>query len=483
MMNVYDEHADGTTAEAQSDHRKEAKRPFLRNLTARLRLHPLLPFAALAALGALLTGCGGVFRGGQAPGAQQQSLIDQEVRVFVEGGAWTWFNDERARFVGPYLYIGHVSTEGYSSVTAFPLDEEAGPAPQTTRLSSFQEVDDHDNPALLHLADGRTLATYAQHGEEPYWYWRFENADPQQVAWSPEQRTEALGDEATYNNLFQLSEEEGRIYNFFRGLNWDPTLMTSEDGGQTWSAPQHFMRSGTDETRPYVKYASDGAGRIDLLYTQAHPRATENNVYHLYYEGGTLHKSDGTPICQLSEADCLPVPVEAGTKIYDAEEAGRGWVWDIEYAEGGTPVGAYITARDDSVGNDLRYRYARYDGAAGQWQEQEIAHAGTRLYEGENHYAGGIAIDPAHVNTVYLSANVNPETGDSTATRRYQIYQGTTGGETWTWTQVTESPSADNLRPFVPRGSRATGHRAVLWLRGRYTAYENYGTNVVGLLE
>lgn len=407
---------------------------------------------------------------------------DTDVHVIVDNVAWTWFTDERAIVVDSFLYVGHVDTAGATRVTTYLIRASGDSGRDTTvRLSTYREVDDHNNPALLRLEDGRTLAAYAQHHEAPYWYWRFEKGDHESFQWSSERRSTSVGARVTYNNLFQLSGENGRIYNVFRGLNFDPTMMTSEDGGQTWSAPRHVLRSGGSGTRPYVKYVSNGEDRIDLLYTQGHPRQKKNDVYHLYYQDRVFHRSDGTRICHVKTEGCLPVQVDRGTLVYDADEAGRAWVWDVEYTEEGEPVGVYVTARDSTVGRDLRYRYARYDAETSTWTEQEIAHAGTRLYEGENHYAGGIALDPEDVGRVYLSADVHPETVGSTASGQYQIYEGTAENQEWTWTQITESSAADNLRPFVPRG--ADEHQVVLWLRGEYTTYTDYDTNVVGIIQ
>ncbi len=400
-----------------------------------------------------------------------------DVRVVAENAAWTWFTDERAIVAGSALYVGHVDTAGAVGVTTVRL----GSGQDTTvRLSTFREVDDHDNPALLQLDDGRVLATYAQHHEEPYWYWRSERPGSGSVKWSSQRRTDSLGAKVTYSNLFQLSDEDGRLYNLFRALNFDPTLMTSTDGGATWSAPRHLLTSGGAGTRPYVKYASNGEDRIDLLYTQAHPRQEATDVYHLFYDDGTLHRSDGTPICRLAAADCLPVEVKEGTRVYDAATAGRVWVWDLEYATNGEPVGVYVAARDSTIGKDLRYRYARYDAEAEAWAEQEIAHAGTRLYDDERHYAGGIALDPKNTDRVYASADVHPASGDTTASGRYQLYRGEREEEGWMWTQMTDTPAADNLRPFVPR--RPDGSPIVLWMRGEYGSYTDYDTNIVSLI-
>lgn len=260
-------------------------------------------------------------------------------------------------------------------------------------------------------------------------------------------------------------------------------MMISDDGGESWQSPRHVITSGSDQTRPSVKYISDGAERFDLLYTQGHPRQEKNNVYHLYYQEGALHRSDGTQICSLAADDCLPIRVGQGTQVYDAEEADRAWVWDIEYDDGGAPVAAFVVARDSTVGQDLRSRYARYDSEAETWRGREIAHAGTRLYEGENHYAGGIALDPSNSRRVYISSDVDPKTGDTTETGRYQIYRGTVGrrGERWRWTRLTATEAVDNLRPFLPR--EESDRHVVLWLRGRYSTYTEYDTDVVGSVQ
>lgn len=192
-----------------------------------------------------------------------------------------------------------------------------------------------------------------------------------------------------------------------------------------------------------------------------------------------MHRSDGTPIQPLPDGDVGPMPVGAGTLVYSADTSGRGWVWDLEYAPDGAPVGAYIASVDSTVGLDLRYRYARWDERAGRWREREIAYAGTHLYEPENHYAGGITIDPSDVNTVYVSGDVHPETG--APTNHYQLYRGTTTdeGETWRWTSLTPGATEDHIRPFVPRGDR----HVLLWLRGRYTTYTDYDMEVVALID
>lgn len=52
---------------------------------------------------------------------------------------------------------------------------------------------------------------------------------------------------------------------------------------------------------------------------------------------------------------------------------------------------------------------------------------------------------------------------------------------TWLWTSLTPHATEDNIRPFVPRGE---GERnIVLWVRGSYITYQDYDTNVVGVIQ
>ena len=121
--------------------------------------------------------------------------------------------------------------------------------------------------------------------------------------------------------------------------------------------------------------------------------------------------------------------------------------------------------------------------ASRSWKQQEIGHAGRHLYVPENHYAGGIAIDPNNINQVYLSTEVDPATGKPGETGRTQIFRGTTSdqGAKWTWQQLTFDPASDNIRPYLPRQKHFSN--CILWMRGRYDTYIDYDTDIVGILE
>lgn len=409
-----------------------------------------------------------------------------EVKLLARDGAWTWFNDERVLYDGDGLYIGSIDSAGVSRVDYYSTAYAQSPyAYREDPLSSWQSPDDHNNPALLQLASGKLLAAYAKHHLEPVWYTRKgEKRGPaafRSVRWADEVAIDAPA-KVTYSNLFQLAGEHGRVFNFMRCIGWNPTLLLSDDEGESWSDPIEVIRSGNDRTRPYVKYASNGRDRIDLVFTDAHPRDFAlNNVYHLYYQDGAFRRSDGTVVRTLAAIKGNPLTPADATLIYAGEEAGRGWVWDLEYDQHGQPVAAFINSVDHKVGKDLRYRLARWDESSKSWSQRQIAYAGTHLYAREQHYAGGIAIDPRNTEQVYLSSDVDPATGAPNATGRHQIYLGRYEGGAWVFQQLTHDAQVDNIRPVVPRGHDFA--KIALWVQGRYTTYEDYDTRIVGILE
>jgi hypothetical protein len=306
----------------------------------------------------------------------------------------------------------------------------------------------------------------------------------------------------TYANPFQLSAEGGRIYNFCRNLNFNPTVYTSTDGGNNWSAPQLFIETGGGGVRPYLKYASDYDQRIDFLYTDGHPRDVNNSLYHFYYQGGSFYRTDGTFVKSYANLPIVHDSGERGSVIYQYSGAaqsdpnewiptGRAWCWEIANDNDGSPVAVFTVQRDNVTGPNwfddrIYYYYARWTGT--NWQKRFIAHAGRPLYSAEDDYAGGICVDPVDPNVIYISSNAQDpfNLSDTTnvplrANERYELWRGVTedGGLTFNWTPVTTNSSVDNLRPYVPR--RNGGEPCVIWFRGTYSSYTAYSCSIVGL--
>lgn len=435
------------------------------------------------AQGAFLLAASEVYKLDLSPAKYTDILGKRRVVTISKEGAWTWYNDERVLFWNEHLVAGHMDNSGQSALAIYL--KPGGNSPHRLErftLSSWEEKDDHNNPALLPLGPDSLLAVYARHGTQKEFNSRIIGRN---FSLSPE-RTVSQSSNITYSNLYQLEEEGGRIYNFFRGEGWNPNYVTSDDQGDSWSDPTMIFKSGDQSTRPYVKYASDQQGRIDLFYTDGHPRNEPvNNVYHVFYEDGRFFNSKGKKIRKLEDLEAKPLVPGDGTQIYDGSgTGGRGWVHDFERGLDGQLAGVFISSPDGDEGLDLRYHYARFDPRKKTWNSYEVGYAGPHVYVPENHYAGGICIDPRDINVIWLSSTLDPATGEDNGTGRYQIYRGKTanGGEGWSFEQVTFNVNKDNYRPTVPRNRPDDMDECVVWFRGEYRTYKDYDCELVGIV-
>ena len=416
-------------------------------------------------------------------------------------GAWTWFNDERAILHQGSLYSGYVKGTGQTGITRHDLTTGENFHMVITTPAS-QQLDDHNNPSITELPDGRLTVLYSKHISGSQFYQRTSlvqlpttNAD-----WGPEV-TIAMPAANTYANTYRLTGESNALYNFSRCINFNPTLTISTDNGATWGASRQLIGTGSGTTRPYPRYCSNGTDRIDLIYTDGHPRDVENSVYHMYCKSGSLYKTDGTLIDSLAN---IPLDHDAGKKgniIYPFSNAawgpgdgpdnwiptGRGWTWDVQYGSGQVPACVFqVQVGTDATWSTSRvyYYYARWTGTS--WQRKFIAQGGRGIYAAESDYGGGMCLDPEDPRIVYFSSNAADPfaLGDINnvplrANNRYEIYRGFTadGGLTFTWTQVTVDSVSDNLRPIVP--PRHGRQEFLLWFNGTYTSYTNFSTKVL----
>ena len=409
------------------------------------------------------------------------------ITTLKENAGWCWFQDERAVIRDGILVFGSVADasgldgeqrDGNVEVTAFDLrgKKPLGIAILHERL----EGDDHNVPALLFLRDGRLLAVYSKHNTDTSIRCRITEQPNDYLRWSPEKIIDRDA-RVTYANVFFLQQEnagQGRIYDFYRGENWNPNYIFSDDDGQTWTYGGRLI---TFDGRPYVRYASNGRNRIHFITTEHHPRSFDNSLYHAYVEDGSLFRSDGTLIKSLAAG---PMSPSDGTRIFAGDSSQVAWGIDIHLDSEEKPFAAYSVQIDDDS-TKLVYRYARWDGEA--WNDHFLAHAGTALYGRERDYTGLVALDPESPDIVYISADADPVTGAPLISKKdnqphYEVFKGITDsqGKEWRWTALTSDSDSDNLRPIVPISD--ADEKVLLWLRGTYSSYTDYDLDAVGMI-
>lgn len=387
-------------------------------------------------------------------------------QIISPDGAWCWFADPRAIATRDSAYVGWINRAG---------DVQVGDLNgQIITLHEKFEVDDHDNPALHELPDGRVIAFYTKHtGREIYSRTTTRAGDIS--AWSRENifRPQPDGSSYTYPNPSYLSGEK-RLYMTWRGIEWKPTLSWSNDNGETWApAVKMFSAPGAGPgNRPYLKSATDGRKRIHFAITDGHPRnEPTNSIYHCYMEGGLFYRANGDVIGSL---ETLPINPAKMDLVYDARTTGhRAWIWDIALDKTGFPQIVY--SRLPSEDNHI-YHNARWTGLG--WSDNKVADAGGWFpetpegqKEREPHYSGGIVLDHNDPRYVYFSRPNGAH---------FEIEEGfSEDGKSWRFRPITQGSSANQVRPFVLRGR---GEPWLFWMSndGGYVHYTNYRSSIRG---
>jgi hypothetical protein len=426
--------------------------------------------------------------------AQEQASYDRrsdphKFTIFLEEGGWCWFQEPRAVLLDEKLFVGSVQGNGNGAALVGVYDLAAGKPLGTVTMHHKFDGDDHNSPVFHIRPDRSILAVYARHNRDRFHHSRISDPnDP--LKWSEEILHERVmphpNDRVTYMNLCEMPAEK-RLYLFFRGIEFNPTCVTSKDHGMTWSEPCHFFKSEVGgRHRPYARYVGNGQNTIFVSITDAHPRDFGNSIYYFEFRDGQFYQANGTSIKAL-DSDGPLLPSEAELVFEGTANPGRGadlsaigaaWTSAIEIDQNGHPHIAYTVYKSN---RDNRYRLASWNGT--RWIDREVAYGGKCLYDRESSYTGLIALDPVDPQVVFISTDVSPSTGEDHG-GLHEIYRARIGLqddiESVRWKPVTESSPARNVRPLVLRDGK---RRVVLWNRGRFKTYTNYQLDTVGLIE
>lgn len=401
-------------------------------------------------------------------------LYAEDYQVVTRDGAWCWFSDPRAIYVRDKMFGGFVDKQG--SIWAFSYDPSMQKVGQY-KLYDKLDYDDHANPAIMALPDERLVLFFSAHGgtkNSPIYY-RVSKYPSDISAWEEIQSVDPqmegnLG--ICYSNPVQLSGENNRIYLFFRGRDFKPTCIYTDDL-KTWSDPINLVRNDLGFGafgRPYTKVTTNSKDKIFFAFTDAHPRdRATNSIYFMMYKDGKLCKADGTVISDTI-GSVMPSQVD---KVYDATQTfDKAWIWDVAFDKEENPVLVY--ARFSDRDNTHSYWYAYWNGK--EWENHKITEASQWFqradYVKENpeyecNYSGGVYLDHENPSVVYTSRPIN---------NVFEIEKWTfvDGKKKWISEAVTYQSERDNVRPFVVR-NHGGKQPSVLWMYNyKYPGFQAY---------
>lgn len=372
-----------------------------------------------------------------------------------------------AAYYNGVTYIGYNDGNGNIRVAAY--NHAAETVTVSPAIITGASADHHATPSVLvRQSDHKILIACAFHATAHMYVAVSTNAEDVSAWGAATDIGGSLGGTSiyTYANLHQLSAEAGKIYLFYRDGNpagAPPTAklsyVTSTDGGSTWSAVTVLYNVSSKAS--YWTIASDGTSRIDFATSDG---VADNgdiaSLYHFYYTGGSLFKTDGTLI-----STALPLGAADITKLFDGATNGHVRVPYSVHPSGPTIVWvAYDTA---GAGFNEHYWYGRFSGGA--WSVNQVNDTGSPPTLG--FVEGGLAIDHADTSTLYVFRLVSGQW-------QMFLYKTTNGGSTWTSTQLTFDADQPNTYPIVPRD--ADPALKCVWLFGPRNSDYSFGTQLRG---
>ena len=416
--------------------------------------------------------------------ASAQSVTSYSGGMVAEEGAWCWFADPRALHYQNEAgtinatYIGYIDVHGNVKATQY---DWVNHRKTDVLVRSYFQPDDHNNPTFVVLPDERVMIFYTRHTDEPKIWYRI-SVRPGDISQLGDEKYLATQNNTTYPSPFILSDDPNHIYLCWRGINWHPTIarITMPDAQDNCSfdfGPKQIVQS--TGARPYAKYQSNGKDKIYVSYTTGHP---DNEMPDwLYFNVIDINKGNG-PVLRDLNGKQLSVIADGTFKvnktdayaqsypvtIVDKTAGVRNWVWQIALDANEHPVIAYPHIDNDKTSHT--YWYARWTGT--EWRNTWVAYAGHAFHQNWNStercYSGGMALDPDHINDLYLS--IPTKDGAYNKDGVYEIWKYTIDDEGKVQdnpVQVTTNSAKNNARPFVIPGSKDSKMR-LAWMNGDY---------------
>lgn len=380
------------------------------------------------------------------------ALVEHSYEIRANG-TQTLYSQPLSLFRNGKTYAGWVATNGDVGVSCYNHSTDTA---SHFVISAAFEANAHDNATILFRADGRLMAVWSKHNENPgLLHYRISTSPEDISAWGAEQ-TVSVTNFNSYNTQLYLGLP-AKHYVAYRG-GGAATKVRATANYTAWDTERDWVSNSAQ--RPYSLFLSDGVSRVDAFFTNGHPDEVASSLYHAYLlvdaaGAETWYTTDGTLIGTGPATPGNATQIYSGT-TYD------GWNSDIAIGRDGRPRVLFQQYR--TTGTDHRHMFSRWDGSA--WTAPvEIVATGGELYAAQPWSDGQCCFDAQNSDIVYASVTEG-------AVKRLQEWRTDDDGKTWAFVRDLNAGAEHSaFTPSSPRGH--DGRAAVVFNYGTYLNYDN----------
>ena len=382
--------------------------------------------------------------------------IKNPLRYDLEDSSYSWWISPLAvRFnrLRDKSYLGYTDSMGHTGVAS--INNDSGVITKY-HLKKY-DSDDHNATSINIRPDGRLLAIFSSgHNKDSFMRVRISKKPESVEEWEDEIPVYVEGN-TTYAQTFF---KNGTWYCFFRRNGFEWSVISSGDGGETWSDFIPIVKTDNSESvLYYMKVTETTDANVLRLNLYGNPNGNDTNIRQgfLHVDTGEIRDSDNETVIgnlsqsqPLSETDfsiVIPIPTDRKHRLLDVA----------------------VTSP-----NDTKIAYTEFE-VIEQHKEYVntyvIYHNGTKYnvvdagqpFGLHSNYVGGVVFDTRNHDYIYLSRQANPSD--------WRLEQWKFENNEWIMSQQIKQSSKLVIRPtFEINGDK------LFWQEGTYLS----GTGVNG---
>jgi hypothetical protein len=421
------------------------------------------------------------------------TLSHKDVPSLPVSAGWTWFGGPRVLSEGQFDYVCFIrpgaNNPGTGEVVLAVVFRADGVVASEVVLEEGVILDDHNVPGIARLATGELLVGHTGHNATRYVVMTrvLENDGLLSIA---KQWKIKFPDRCTY--VYLLPSQEHRVLMLTRSINFNWSAVEIDTQSLEASDPTVVfpwkisngdpLYSGRDGNRPYliIRRGHDNSWLFAL--THDHPRAYRNGVFAGRIRGSTIEDLGGRPLHRIGSGETWS-PFAELTEILPAGQKTVPWVHDVaETVDQRVIVAWSARAKSSFRFHRKKDRVLRgFHYGASQWfrgQVDEVLRvaAGSSLYQREEDYVGGIALNPLNPFHAVFSTNaLPPRRREKRTWDLWEVHADHTPHSFRLL--VSGRPAEGHFRPVFSKSDGNAGH-SLYYLSGTYPSYRHVETHL-----